>query len=519
MEPHTTAIGRGLSDRQRALAFAALLLGSLATMLNTSVVNVALPSIAADLRATGAQIDLIADGDSIALTALVLLFGAIGDTYGRKRMFVGGALLLAAFSLLCARAGSANGLLLGRLAVGASSAMLFPATLSMSTGLYPDEREKARAVAIWTGVAAVGAAVAPIAGGFLLEISHWGSIFLLSIPIALLAAGLAWRLLPEQRDEAPPPIDWVGGALAAVALSTLLFSIVLAPVAGITPETGTTIVVGAAALAGFVLWERRAAHPLLDLAAFRDRSFSGGSALILVLFLALAGVMFLSAQFTQNVLGYSPLQAGLAVLPLTLGVIAVTPFNPGLDLRFGGRRVGTVGFAVVALGLLSVRLWRTDAAYPLLATTFALLGVGLGLAMAPATSAILGSLPPEKAGVASAVNDLTRDYGGALGVAVMGALASLTYGTLLQQGYAALSPDKQAAIPDDVFRVIRGSLTGALAVAAAYPGPDADQLVAAARQAFLAGQERAAFVGAGLAIAGLVIAWTCLPDRREDGRR
>lgn len=516
MDGHTAAIGRGLSDRQRALAFAALLLGSLATMLNTSVVNVALPSIAADLQATGAQIDLIADGDSIALTAFVLLFGSIGDKYGRKRMFVGGALLLAVFSLVCARAGSANGLMIGRLAVGASSAMLFPATLSMSTGLYPDEREKARAVAIWTGVAAVGAAVAPIVGGFLLEIAHWGAIFLLSIPIALLAAALAWRLLPEQRDADAPPIDWAGGVLAAVALATLLFSIVLAPVAGFTPRTVTTIVVGVGALAGFIVRERRAAHPLLDLSAFRERPFSGGSALILVLFLALSGVMFLSAQFTQNVLGYSPLQAGIAVLPLTLGVIAVTPFNPGLDLRFGGRRVATAGLAIMALGLLSVLLWRTDAPYPLLAATFALLGIGLGLAMAPATSAILGSLPPEKAGVASAVNDLTRDYGGALGVAIMGALASLTYGGLLQDSYAALSPDTQAAIPEDVFRVIRGSLSGALSVAAAYPGPDADALVAAARQAFLAGQVRAALVGAALALVGLAIAWTCLPDRRSE---
>jgi MFS transporter, DHA2 family, multidrug resistance protein len=497
----------------RTMAFVALLLGSLATMLNTSVVNVALPRIASELGADGVEIDLIADGDSIALTALVLLFGAIGDKYGRKKMFLTGSLLLALFSLLCSLAGSADQLVLGRLAVGAASAMLFPTTLSMATGLYPGTEERAKAVAIWTGVAAVGAAVAPILSGWLIHAFDWPAIFLLSVPIALVAAALAWRLLPEQRDAAMPGIDWLGGFFAACMLSGLLLATILTPMEGFNALTLAVLAVGIAGLIGFILQERRAANPLLDLAAFRERPFSGGAAVILLLFLSLSGLMYLAAQFTQNVLGYSPLEAGFAVLPVTLGVIGMTPFNVPLARRFGPRVVGASGLLLMAAGLLSVLLWTTDSSYPVIGLSFGLIGIGLGLAMAPNTSAILGTLPQEKAGVASAVNDLTRDFGGALGVAIMGALASVTYAGVLAQAYADLPPAEQASIPENVYRVARSSLSGALSIANAYPGPDADALVVVARQAFLDGQARAALAGAGLALVGLVIAWTCLPKR------
>ncbi|MGI9252716.1 MAG: MFS transporter, partial [Thermomicrobiales bacterium] len=311
----------------RTLAFVALLLGSLATMLNTSVVNVALPRIASELKADGVQIDLIADGDSIAQTALVLLFGAIGDKFGRKKMFVGGSLLLAVFSLFCARSGSADELVIWRIAVGAASAMLFPTTLSMTTGLYPEREERAKAVAVWTGVAAVGAAIAPILSGWLQNTFDWPAIFLVSVPIALTAALVAWRLLPEQREAGMPGIDWLGGFFAACMLSGLLLATILTPMEGVNGLTLAVLGLGLFGVAGFILWERRAAHPLIDLSAFRERTFSGGAVVILLLFLAMSGTMYLAAQFTQNVLGYSAMQAGFAQLPVTLGVIAMTPLN------------------------------------------------------------------------------------------------------------------------------------------------------------------------------------------------
>jgi EmrB/QacA subfamily drug resistance transporter len=504
---------RMVSGSARTLAFVALLLGSLATMLNTSVVNVALPRIASELQADGVQIDLIADGDSLALTALVLLFGAIGDKYGRKKMFVGGSLLLAIFSLFCSRAGTATELTLWRIAVGGASAMLFPTTLSMTTGLYPEVEQRAKAVAVWTGVAAVGAAIAPILSGWLLEAFDWPAIFLISVPIALVAGVVAWRLLPEQRDAEMPGIDWLGGLLAACTLAGLLLATILMPVEGVTPVTLSALVLGVAGLLGFIWQERRTAHPLLDLEAFGNSRFSGGAAVVLLLFMALAGLMFLAAQFTQNVLGYSPLKAGFAQLPVTLGVIAMTPLNVPLAERFGPRKVAAMGLLLVAAGLGLVQWWTLDSGYLPIGASFALIGVGLGLAMAPATSSILGSLPLSQAGVASAVNDLTRDFGGALGVAVMGALASVTYGKAIQQVYEGLTPEQQASIPENVVRVARSSLTGALEIARAYPGPNADALVQVAREAFLGGQAKAAAAGAALALAGLVVAWFCLPER------
>jgi len=504
-----------LPARHRTLAFVALLIGALATMLNTSVVNVALPDIAASLKPDGATIDLIADGDSIALSAMVLLFGAMGDAFGRRRMFLAGCSLLAVFSLLCARATTAEQLVLFRLGVGASSAMLFPATLSMTTGLYADPVERAGKVAIWTGVAAVGAAVGPILAGWLLEWSSWPSIFLLSVPMALLAVGLAWAFLPEQRDEEAPPLDWQGGLLAAVGLAGSLVAIILTPLEGLNRETLVPMGLGVLGLVGFVWRERTAAHPLIDLSVFRVRRFTGGTLVLLALFAALAGVMFLAAQFSQNVLGYSPLQSGLAILPVTLGVILVTPFNVPLEERVGPRLVASAGVLLVGLGLLSMLQWHTDSTYWHLGLTFGLLGVGLGLAMAPCTNSLLQSLPREKAGVASAVNDLIRDFGSALGVAVMGSLASLTYAKLLGSAFAKLSPDQQASVPENVVRLARSSLSGAQSIANAYPGADADALMAVAREAFLAGQTRASLIGAAVAAVALLIAWTCLPKTGE----
>lgn len=498
---------------KRTAMLAALLLAALVTMVNTSIASVALPTIARDLNASGTQIHFIADGFSISLTALVLLFGAMGDTYGRKLMFVLGLSLMIPSAVMCSLSSSPTELILWLMASGAATAMLFPTTLSAISEIYSEPAERARAVALWTGTAAAGAAVAPIISGWMLERFSWGSVFLVSVPVAAITLILGVLVLPPMRHKGAPPVDWLGGALSAAALGSLLVLVILGPVEGWVEPVPLLAAITAACTAGFVAWQLRAPHPLLDLRAFRNRSLTGGSLIIILLFTVLSGVMFLSAQYTQSVLDYSTFEAGVAVLPLSLAVFAAAPVSALLVTRIGPRNTVSAGSVLVALGALSGLWWGTGTGYPVLLLSFVLFGVGLGLAMTPSTSAILDSLPPEQQGIASAVNDVTRDFGSAFGVALMGAIASVVYSDIIAKAYATLSPAEQGAVPEDIYRQIRGSLSGALAAAAEHPGQAADKVVEVAREAFVGGQGQAAVLGVLLSLACLGVAWFFLPKK------
>lgn len=497
------------------LVLPVLLLGAAVTSINISVTNVAAPSIATSLSATSTELGWIVDGYTISFAALVLLGGAIGDRYGRRNAFVVGALLMVPAAGLAAWAGSPGGLVSARVASGAAGALLFPATLSLITQAYADPAARRRAIAAWSGTVAATSASGPVVSGLLVTYFWWGSVFLVTVPLALLAAHLGRRILEPDPEEDHPAVDWVGGGLAALTVGLTLFVVIEAPAHGINGSVALAAQAAIASLVGFVLWERRTPNPLLALDVFGNRRFSVASLSVALAALVLLGTMYLVAQYVQNVLGYSPARAGFAALPLSAAMLAVSPLSARLDERFGTRALVTSGLLAVAAGLAVVQTWRVESPYLLVGVALAIVGTGLGLAFTPATNAIMGSLPPDKAGVGSAMNDLTREVGGALGIALFGSLVTLRYQSYFRDALSSLPPEDAERVSTELARSISESLTGALQSAKGLAPADAERVVAAGRAAFLDGQGLAVGIGVAIALVAAGLAWWKLPAGDE----
>lgn len=489
-----------------------LLLGAAVTSINISVTNVAAPSIAKSLSATSTELGWIVDGYTISFAALVLIGGAIGDRYGRHHAFVVGALLMVPAAMLAAWSSSPAGLVSARIASGAAGGLLFPATLSLITQAYADPPARRRAIATWSGTVAATSASGPVVSGLLVTYFWWGSVFLVSVPLALLAAFLGRRYLVADAKDHAPPVDWIGGLLAAVTVGLTLFVVIEAPVHGVNGSVALAAQGAIASLIGFLVWERRTPHPLLALDVFSNRRFSVASVAVALAALVLLGTMYLVAQYVQSVLGYSPARAGFASLPLSAAMLAVSPLSARLDERVGTRKSVTGGLVGVAAGLALVQTWGVGTPYLTVAFSLAVVGTGLGVAFTPATNAIMGSLPPDKAGVGSAMNDLTREVGGALGIALFGSLVTLRYQDYFRDALASLPPADAERVSGDLARSISDSLTGALETANALAPEDASRVVDAARSAFLDGQGLAVGIGVAIALMAAALAWWKLPS-------
>jgi EmrB/QacA subfamily drug resistance transporter len=377
-----------------------------------------------------------------------------------------------------------------------------PATLSIITNAFPPT-ERGRAIGVWAGMAALGVVLGPVAGGWLLEHFWWGSVFLVNLPVVALAMLAGWPLVPESRDPAATPLDPTGATLSVAALVALVYAIIQAPADGWTDP----VIVGAFAVAAvlavaFGWWERRVHHPMLPMELFRDPRFSAASGAIAMAFFALFGSVFLLTQHLQFVLGYTPLQTGVRVLPVATLVVAA-PLAARLVERLGTKLVVAAGLLVVAGALWLLSTVQVGDGYGLVAATLALLGIGMGLTVAPATESIMGSLPLAKAGVGSAMNDTTRQVGGALGVAVLGSILAAGYGE-------AIAPALRDA-PPPVAQA--GDSIGAAATIAGRLGPAGPGLLEAARSAFLQGMGDALQVGAGVAALAALLVLLYLPAR------
>ncbi|MDA0168873.1 MFS transporter [Solirubrobacter taibaiensis] len=455
---------------RRWLALGVLCLSLLAIVIDNTIVNVALPTLVRDLDADVSELQWVVDAYTLVFAGLLLVAGALGDRYGRRLTLLVGLAVFGAASGWAAYAGGVDGLIIARAVMGAGAAFIMPATLSLLISVFPDERERALAVGIWAATAGLGVALGPVVGGVLLDHFWWGSIFIVNVPLVAVAIVAGPRLLPESRDPVVRRIDWLGAALSGVGLVTLVWAIIEAPTAGWTSATVLSAgALAAALLVAFVVRQRRTAEPLLDVHLFADPRFTAAVGTITVLFFALFGFLFLSTQYLQFVLGYSPSAAGVRVLPYAGAMIVFAPLSSALVARFGTKRVVTVGMALFAAGLAVAATLTTDAGYGRLAITFVLMGAGMGLAGAPATESIMGSLPPARANIGSAVNDTTRELGGALGVAIVGS--------------------------------IMASLGGGNAQSA--------------QEAFVHAMSRASFTVAVIAALGAVLAWRYLPARPD----
>ena len=476
--------------------------------IDNTILNVAIPTLAREFDATSSQLQWIVDSYVLVFAGLLLTAGFLGDKYGRRGALMIGMAIFGVGSVAASMAGSANQLIACRALMGVGGALIMPATLSILTNVFRDAKERAKAIAIWAGCSGLGVALGPVTGGWLLEHFSWGSVFLVNLPVLTLAIIGCVLVVPSSRDADAPKLDLGGAVLSMTGLTALLWAIIEAPEAGwMSARTLTAFAVAASVLGAFILWESRQAHPMLNLGFFRNPRFSAASAAVTLTFFALFGSLFLVTQYMQSVMGYSALQSGVRYLPLAATLLIVSPISAKLAVRYGSKLVVATGLGTVATGLLLMVRLEAGSGYAPLLTSMMVLAAGMALTMAPATESIMGSLPPAQAGVGSAVNDTTREVGGALGVAVLGSVLSSVFGSRMIDILAG------SDLPPEAQHVAEHSVTGAVTVADQIGGPAGQSLALAAKTAFVDGLHTTSVVAAGIAALGALIAFVYLPAR------
>ena len=503
--------GRHRLVPSRGLALAALCLAALILNLDITIVNVALPDLVRQTGATVTDLQWVVDAYNLVFAALVLVAGSLSDRLGRKGMLLAGLGVFGAASLVGSSAHSAGELIGARAVMGLGAAMMFPSTLSLITSLFAERRERARGIGLWGAAAGVGIALGPIVGGWLLEHFWWGSIFVFMAPAAaLVMAGVAIAV-PTSRDPATPATDWLGLALSAAGTGLLVFGVIQAPEWGWGSVPAVAAMAGGGAvLAGLIAAERASAHPMIDVRLFRNPRFTAASGAVAIALFALLGFIFLMTQYFQVVKAFSPLDAGVRLLPAAVAVAVASVAGTRLALLIGNKLIVGSGLALFGVALLWTARDVQGTSYAAIALQEVVLGAGLGLTQAPAAESILGAVPAEKSGVASAVNAATRLFGGTLGVAVIGSISASLYASRL---LATLPP----RLPPGVVATARGSVGGAAVAAQALSGAGlhavAQKLDDAAVLAFQHSISYACPVAGGVALAGLVMVGFLLPAR------
>ncbi|MGH9242817.1 MAG: DHA2 family efflux MFS transporter permease subunit [Acidimicrobiales bacterium] len=498
---------------RRWLVLAVLCFSLLLIVIDNTIVNVALPTIQSELGASTSQLQWVVDAYILVFAGLLLTAGALGDRFGRRGALSIGLLIMGTSAALSAMATEPSQLIATRALMGVGAALIMPATLSILTNVFTDPKERGRAIAIWAGVAGMGVALGPVTGGWLLDHFWWGSVFLVNIPVVALAFVAGRLLVPTSRSPHAVPVDLPGAALSIAGLVSLVWAIISAGEHGWTDGSVLSAFGVAAVLLGaFVWWERRTTYPMLDMNFFTNRRFSAASGAITLTFFALFGSFFLLTQYLQFVLGYTPLEAGIRLLPMAGVMMVIAPASARLVEGFGTKAVVGSGLLIAAGGLFSYRFLTAGSSYIEVVASMIVLAVGMSLVMAPATESIMGSLPPAKAGVGSAVNDTTREVGGALGVAVLGSLLSGAYTSQMTDALAS-SPNP---LPPEAAGAVTEQLGGALAVAGRLGGSTGQALADAARTAFVDGMGTALTVGSIVVLVAAAAVFLFLPSRAAE---
>jgi MFS family permease len=504
----------GTPDRAGIVLLALILVAAVAN-LNLSVANVALPSIGQAFGSSQTALDLIAVGYSLGLAASVLYLGALGDRYGRKMMLVLGVALSVPACLLAAFAPTDTVLFAARVLGGLSAGMAYPTTLALITALWSGP-SRTRSIAMWSALGGAISSLGPLASGALLEHFWWGSVFLMTLPLAVVALLMAIAFVPSHVHETPDPVDNLGGILSVVMVSALVLAINFAAV----PNAGALAIgLGAVALAGiaaFVIRQRRAPNPLYDLHVAGRRVFWVAALAGIIVFGSLMASAFVGQQFLQNVLGYSTVDAGAAILPAAVLMVIVAPRSAKLVESKGARFTLLVGYVFCLLGFLTMLLlWDEGIPYWQVGLAYAFVGVGVGFAGTPASHSLTGSVPVTRVGMASGTADLQRDLGGAIMQSILGALLTAGYAAAIGSAIAS-APDQQK-ITDSVSAQLQKSFDGAIAVAQRYP-KYADEITAAAKSSFLQGDRWAYTAGIIAVMVGGVLIYTCFPKKDEEQR-
>lgn len=492
-----------LSRARQSAVLAVLCLCVFLGIVENTILNVALPSLRADLGASTGELQWITDAYVLVFAGFVLVAATVADRVGRKGALLTGLGVIGVFSVLAAFATTPGQLVACRAVLGLGAAFVFPTSLSILVNVFTDPVRRGRAIAVWGGVVGVSAAAGPILGGLLLQVFPWGSVFLVNVVIvAFVLAGAV--VLPTSRDPVPRRLDVPGSALSIVTLTVLVWSIIQGQHGWSEPAVLVGFAVSAVLLTAFVLVERRVADPVLDLALFRNARFSVSALAVTVAFFVLNGTLFAVTMYLQSVRELTPLQAGLCMLPGGLVMIAVSQWGARMVERFGVKVVVTSGFLVCTAGLLLISGLATDSGAADAVVAIAVFYAGLQLISAPAATAIMNEVPKEKAGAGSAVNNLTRQLGTALGIAVLGSVLSTVYQGRLGE-YAQGTGLSSATVSTALENI------GA-AVGVARQAGDAG-LLGAAKDAFTASMSWTSLIGAALFVVAAAATALALPGK------
>jgi EmrB/QacA subfamily drug resistance transporter len=506
-------VTRATTPERGGFVLVALILVAAVANLNLAVANVALPEIGRAFDSSQTTLNLIAVGYSLGLAASVLWLGALGDRYGRKMMLILGVSLSIPACLLAAYAPSDGVLFVARLVGGLSAGMAFPTTLALITALWSGQ-PRTRAIALWSATGGAIASLGPLIAGALLEHFWWGSVFLVTLPLAAIALFMAVTLVPAHVNEETEPVDNLGGVLSVVMVGTLILAINFAPV----PDKGALVlglaVIAVATALAFVLRQRRAQNPLYDLQVAARPTFWVAAVAGIIVFGSLMGAMFIGQQFLQNILDYSTFHAGLAILPAAVMMVLIAPRSAKLVEARGARFTLLVGYVFCFLGFLAMLLlWKEGIPYWKVGLAYALVGIGVGFAGTPASHSLTGSVPVKRAGMASGTADLQRDLGGAIMQSILGALLTAGYASAFTK-LIAESP-QASDISDSTQAALTKSFSSAENLASQYPS-QAQAIIQGAQQSFIDGQDWAYFAGLVAIVLGAALVFFLFPKRERE---
>jgi EmrB/QacA subfamily drug resistance transporter len=480
--------------------------------IDNTVLNLALPSISGSLDASASQLQWVVDAYPLIFAALLITTGAISDRFGRKRLLVIGLALFGLGSLGAAFSVSIQMLIGFRFLLGLAGAFIMPSTLSSLIFVFKDIKERTTAIAIWSTIFSIGAAIGPIIGGFLLNSYSWSSVFFLNVPIAAIGVIGVLRLVPESFSKNAPRPDLIGVVLSIIGLVSLIYAMIrVGEVGWLSYEVWISFALAAIFLITFFLWQKHIPNPILPLEFFRNRSFSGANIALTISTFAMMGSMFFFSQYFQSVQGFKPIIAALCMLPMTPAVLYSTMQSVSVNRKRGTRVTMAIGLLVTGLGLFLFSIFvgiHTD--YYLMLIVLVVLGVGTGFTMSPATNSIMNSLPPDRAGIGSAMNDTTRQLGGTLGVAILGSLMNGRY----RAGVGALTNIN--GITSSMMEQIRSSIQNAHILAASLGSSLQNMVVQTSSQAFVNGVQTSFFVGSIIMALSAIAAWFMLPSREKE---
>ncbi|MCU1391828.1 MAG: drug resistance transporter [Ilumatobacteraceae bacterium] len=479
-------------------------------VMDNTILNVAIPKLISSLNASNSQVQWIIDSYTIVFAGLLLTTGSLSDRFGRKGALQAGIVLFAMGSVASALAGSANQLIMTRAFMGIGGALIMPSTLSLLTNTFRDPKERGRAIGIWAGFSGVGVAAGPLIGGILLKHFSWSSVFWVNLPIGATALIAGAFLLPKSREDRADKLDPLGSLLSIVGLASLLYGVIEVPDKGWS-NSGVVggFALGVVAIASFILWELHTDHPMLDMKFFKNPRFTAANTAVTLAFFAMFGSLFLMTQYWQFVHGYSPLEAGIRLIPYALGMMIAAPFSSRLVERMGSKQVITFGLLLMTGSLIALSFLSRDTSYFLAIIPFITMAAGIAFTMAPATESVMGSLPRDKAGVGSAVNDTTRQMGGAIGVALIGSVVSTIYATNVDKAFTRFG------VANSQLDEARSSLGGGLKIAAGFTG-DTVGLTNAIKSAFVTALSTGLRFASIFIVFAAVVVWRYLPATAAD---